>query len=100
MLPITATPNSLASDFIFGYSTAAFQIEGASHEDGKSDSVWDALCKKPGAVADGSSGDEAINSYHLYPEDIKLLKEYGAKAYRFSVSWPRIIPGGSSHPSL
>ncbi|KAK3071002.1 hypothetical protein LTR53_009450 [Teratosphaeriaceae sp. CCFEE 6253] len=89
----------LPKDFLWGYATASYQIEGAPHEDGRADSIWDTFCRIPGKIADGSSGDVACDSYHRYKEDVALLKELGAKAYRFSISWSRVIPlGGRDDP--
>ncbi|KAL1952931.1 hypothetical protein VTO42DRAFT_3934 [Malbranchea cinnamomea] len=89
----------LPSDFLWGFATAAYQIEGAANEDGRGPSIWDTFCKIPGKIADASSGDVACDSYHRTAEDIELLKQYRAKAYRFSLSWSRIIPlGGRNDP--
>ena len=82
-------------DFLWGAATASYQIEGAANEDGKGESVWDVFCKKKGAVYEGQSGDVACDHYHRYKEDLALLKQLGAKSYRFSVSWPRILPEGT-----
>lgn len=84
----------LPTNFEFGVSTAAYQIEGAWLEGGKSLSVWDNLVHS-GAVIDNSTGDVAADSFHKYPEDIALMKEYGIKNYRMSVAWARIIPHGN-----
>ncbi|MCJ1253642.1 hypothetical protein MMC24_001454 [Lignoscripta atroalba] len=90
---------SLPSDFLWGFATASYQIEGGANEDGRGPSIWDAFCKIPGKIADGSSGDVACDSYHHIDEDIALLKQTGAKAYRFSLSWSRVIPlGGRNDP--
>lgn len=76
-----------------------YQIEGAIHEDGRADSIWDSFCRQPGKIADGSSGEVACDSYMRTDQDIALLKSIGAKAYRFSLSWSRIIPlGGRNDP--
>ncbi|KAI7228135.1 glycoside hydrolase family 1 protein [Hortaea werneckii] len=89
----------LPKDFLWGYATASYQIEGAPHEDGRGDSIWDTFCRIPGKIADGTSGDVACDSYHRYKEDVALLKQLGAKAYRFSISWSRVIPlGGRKDP--
>ncbi|KAK5121243.1 hypothetical protein LTR85_005409 [Meristemomyces frigidus] len=89
----------LPKDFLWGYATASYQIEGAPHEDGRADSIWDTFCRIPGKIADGSNGDVACDSYHRYKEDVALLKDVGAKAYRFSISWSRVIPlGGREDP--
>jgi beta-glucosidase len=85
---------SLPSDFIWGFATAAYQIEGAIDKDGRGASIWDTFCEKPKKIADGSSGVTACDSYNRTAEDIALLKDLGAKAYRFSLSWTRIIPKG------
>jgi beta-glucosidase len=71
----------------FGLTVDSYQIEGAPDEDGRGPSIWDIHCKKPGKIADGSSGDVACDSYHRTAEDIDLLKTCGAQAYRFSLSW-------------
>ncbi|KAM0706465.1 hypothetical protein Q7P35_005792 [Cladosporium inversicolor] len=90
---------SLPKDFLWGFATASYQIEGAAKEDGRGESIWDTFCRIPGKIADGSSGDVACDSYHVYKEDVALLKSLGAKAYRFSVSWSRVIPlGGRDDP--
>ena len=82
------------NDFAFGAATSAYQIEGAPYEDGKSESIWDRFSKKPGAIIDQSSGDVACDHYHRWREDIAVLKAMDLKAYRFSLAWTRILPGG------
>ena len=84
---------ALPPDFVFGAATAAFQIEGASHTDGRTDSVWDVFCRVPGAVIDGDDGTVACDHYHRYPDDIRIMTELGLDAYRFSMSWSRVRPG-------
>jgi beta-glucosidase len=86
---------SFSKDFLWGVSTASYQIEGAAREDGKGLSVWDDFTSRPGSVIDGSSGDVACDHYHRYRQDIDLMREMGINAYRFSISWPRIIPNGT-----
>lgn len=89
----------LPADFLWGFATASYQIEGATTVDGRGPSIWDAFCAIPGKIADGSSGVVACDSYNRTGEDIALLKSLGAKAYRFSISWSRIIPlGGRNDP--
>ena len=80
---------------LWGCATAAYQIEGAVGEDGRQPSVWDIFSHTPGKTLDGDTGDIADDHYHLYKQDIQLLKSLGVKAYRFSVAWPRVVPGGS-----
>ncbi|MCI1787797.1 MAG: GH1 family beta-glucosidase [Actinomyces sp.] len=80
--------------FRWGAATAAAQIEGAGREDGKGDSIWDALCRRPGAIADGSDIEVACDHYHRMPEDVALMRELGIGTYRFSVSWARVMPDG------
>ncbi len=80
-------------DFLWGTATAAAQIEGAAHEDGKEDSIWDAFARVPDAIAHGDTPEVASDHYHRMPEDVALMKELGLRAYRFSTSWARIKPG-------
>ncbi|PIN06789.1 Beta-glucosidase, lactase phlorizinhydrolase [Handroanthus impetiginosus] len=83
------------NDFVFGSGTSAFQVEGAAALDGKAPSVWDDFTlRTPGRIADGSNGIVAADMYHKYKEDIRNMKKMGFDVYRFSISWPRILPGG------
>ena len=82
-------------DFIWGAATASYQIEGAWEEDGKGESIWDRFSHTPGKVDNGDTGDIACDHYHRWQEDITLMKDLGLKAYRFSISWPRILPSGT-----
>jgi beta-glucosidase len=82
-------------DFIWGAATAAYQIEGGALQDGRGLSVWDEFSHTPGKTRLGDHGDYACDSYNRMEEDIAILKELGMKAYRFSISWPRIIPNGT-----
>ncbi|MDY0093039.1 MAG: GH1 family beta-glucosidase [Candidatus Vecturithrix sp.] len=86
---------SFPANFAWGAATASYQIEGAAFEDGKGWSVWDMFCRKAGAVFKGHTGDVACDHYHCYKEDVAIMKEIGLKAYRLSLSWPRIIPAGT-----
>lgn len=81
-------------DFLWGAASAAYQVEGAWNEDGKGPSVWDIFTHQPGTTFKGSNGDVAVDHYHRMDEDVALMAEMGLKAYRFSVSWPRIFPTG------
>ncbi len=81
-------------DFVWGGATSSYQIEGAWNEDGKGPSIWDVFCMIPGKVANGDTGNIACDHYHRLEEDVALMKNLGLKAYRFSISWPRIIPAG------
>ncbi|MBW3091846.1 beta-glucosidase [Bifidobacterium sp. 82T10] len=78
--------------FTWGTATASYQVEGAIHEDGRTPSIWDTFCAKPGTISDGSSGEFACDQYHRYRDDIALMKQLGIGAYRFSVAWSRIVP--------
>ncbi|MCB8991208.1 MAG: beta-glucosidase [Ardenticatenaceae bacterium] len=80
--------------FLWGVATSAYQIEGGWNEDGRSPSIWDTFAKTPGKTKNGATGDVACDHYHRWPEDVALMKELGIQAYRFSVSWPRILPDG------
>ncbi len=82
------------SDFLWGAGSSAYQVEGAWNADGKGVSIWDVFAHTPGMIANGDHGDVACDSYHRYREDVRLMKELGLNAYRFSVSWARVIPEG------
>jgi beta-glucosidase len=84
----------LPEGFVLGTATSAFQIEGATHEGGRGESVWDAFTTQRGRILDGSTADRAADHLHRYPEDVELLRDLGADAYRFSFSWPRLQPEG------
>jgi beta-glucosidase len=80
--------------FLWGAATSAYQIEGATDEDGRGESIWDTFCATPGKVHNGDSGAIACDSYHRYRLDIALMRELGLNAFRFSIAWPRIVPDG------
>lgn len=89
----------LRNDFLWGFATASHQIEGSPSSDNRLPSIWDTFSHLPGATLDGLTADIATDSYNLYLQDIRLLKSYGVNAYRFSISWSRIIPkGGRGDP--
>ncbi|MGW3140035.1 GH1 family beta-glucosidase [Streptomyces sp. NPDC001139] len=81
-------------DFLWGTATAAYQIEGAVAEDGRSPSIWDTYSHTPGKVEGDDNGDVACDHYHRWREDIGLMRRLGTNAYRLSVAWPRVVPGG------
>lgn len=88
------------ADFVWGVATAAFQIEGSTTVDGRSDSIWDAYCRVQGAVANGDTGDPAADHYQQMADDVALMATMGVNAYRFSVAWPRVRPdGGAVNPA-
>ena len=78
--------------FLWGSATAAYQIEGAAHEDGRRDSIWDVFCRVPGAVVGAESGEVACDHYHRMPADVAMMAELGLQSYRFSTSWSRVRP--------
>ncbi len=82
------------SSFVWGAAAASYQIEGATDADGKGPLVWDIFCRQPGKIWQGNTGDVACDHYHRYREDVRLMKELGLQAYRFSISWPRVLPQG------
>ncbi|MDR6866481.1 beta-glucosidase [Microbacterium resistens] len=91
---------SFPEGFLFGAATAAYQIEGAAFEDGRTVSIWDAFARVPGAVQNGDTGDVACDHYHRVPEDVALMRELGLQVYRFSTSWSRVRPdGGAVNPA-
>jgi beta-glucosidase len=85
--------------FVWGCATSAYQIEGGAKDDGRGPSIWDTFSHIPGKTFEGATGDVADDSYHRYKEDVKLLKDLGAKSYRFSVSWSRVFPQGRGRPN-
>lgn len=92
--PSTDTAVSFPPTFLWGSATAAYQVEGAHDADGRAPSIWDTFSKTPGAVHAGHTGDVACDHYRRYREDVALMKSLNLKAYRFSVSWSRVMPDG------
>ncbi len=92
---IRVTKDQFPADFVWGVATSAFQIEGASREDGKGPSIWDEFCQQPGVISDHSNGDVACDHYHRYESDLDLIEAMQVDAYRFSISWPRVRPTGA-----
>jgi beta-glucosidase len=91
-LPVTRA--DFPKNFLFGVATSSYQIEGAAHEDGRGESIWDTFCREPGRILDNSNGDVACDHYHRWAADLDLIKSLGVDAYRFSLAWPRIQPDG------
>jgi beta-glucosidase len=92
--PETTTELRFPAGFRWGTATAAYQIEGAATEDGRTPSIWDTFCRTPGKVRNGDSGDIAADHYHRMREDVALMKQLGVTDYRFSIAWPRVQPTG------
>ena len=82
-------------DFLWGAATSAYQIEGAVHEDGRALSMWDRFAAMPGTTYQGQTGEIAADHYHRMEEDVALMAQLNLNAYRFSLSWPRILPQGT-----
>lgn len=80
--------------FLWGAASAAYQVEGAAAEDGRGPSIWDVFVRTPGKVRNGDTGDIACDQYHRLDTDLDLIASLGLKAYRFSVSWSRVLPTG------
>jgi len=91
---VDLTASDFPSDFLWGVATSAYQIEGAVDEGGRSPSIWDTFSHTPGKTHDGETGDIAADHYHRFEEDVALMAEIGVNAYRFSISWSRLIPDG------
>ncbi|WP_433533226.1 GH1 family beta-glucosidase [Micromonospora sp. CA-263727] len=92
--PLSGPAATFPDGFRWGVATSAYQIEGATDADGRTASIWDTFCQVPGAVAGGESGAVACDHYHRMPQDVALMAGLGVDTYRFSVSWPRVQPGG------
>jgi beta-glucosidase len=90
-----APQRAFPKDFLWGTATSAYQVEGAVHEDGRGPSIWDTFSHTPGKIRDGSNADVSTDHYHRYKEDVALMKAMGARAYRFSIAWPRVFPQGA-----
>src|SRR5215217_8763834 len=85
---------SFPSDFVWGAATASYQIEGATREGGRGESIWDRFSGMPGKVRNGDTGEIACDFYHRFRHDVRLMQELGVDAFRFSISWPRVLPQG------
>ncbi|MDW6025428.1 GH1 family beta-glucosidase [Mesorhizobium sp. BAC0120] len=86
--------NAFPQNFLWGASTAAYQVEGAAAEDGRGPSIWDSFVRQPGKIVRGDTGDVAGDQYHRLESDLDLAAELGLKLHRFSVSWSRVVPDG------
>lgn len=86
--------SAFPESFLWGAATAAWQVEGAVHEDGRGESIWDRFCRMPGRTPNGETGDVACDHYHRWRDDVENMRDLGLKAYRFSIAWPRIFPQG------
>ncbi|MFN2520775.1 MAG: GH1 family beta-glucosidase [Candidatus Limnocylindria bacterium] len=82
-------------EFLWGVATSSYQVEGAVDVDGRGESIWDRFSHTPGRIKDGSNGDVACDHYRRYADDVALMGDLGAGAYRFSIAWPRVVPSGS-----
>jgi len=98
MSPISPAPFTWPHGFIWGSATAAAQIEGAGHEGGKEDSIWDVFARVPGAIAGGHDLETAVDHYHRMPADVQLMASLGLDSYRFSTSWARVRPADRANP--
>lgn len=87
------------TDFLWGAATASYQIEGAALEDGRGECIWTRFSHTDGKVKHGHTGDVACDHYHRYAEDVALMQQLGLRAYRFSISWPRLLPEGTGAPN-
>jgi beta-glucosidase len=90
------TTAQFPAGFRWGVATAAFQIEGATDADGRTDSIWDELCRRPGAVLNGDTGEVACDHYRRMPQDVAMMRDLGVGTYRFSTSWCRVRPDGGA----
>jgi beta-glucosidase len=95
----TSNVNRFPDGFVWGTATSSYQIEGAVNEDGRGQSIWDPFVRLQSKIIDHSTADVANDHYHRYKEDVQLIKELGAKAYRFSIAWPRVFPDGTGMPN-
>ena len=93
--PDPVAVSCLPEEFVWGVAAASAQIEGAAHEDGKGESIWDRFAATPGRVKNGDTLDPACDHYHRYESDAALMRQLGVGHYRLSVAWPRVFPQGA-----
>ena len=86
---------AFSKDFVWGAATSAYQIEGAVKEDGKGAHIWDVYTGEAGHIFEGHRGEVACDHYHRYCQDVRLMREIGLNAYRFSIDWSRVLPEGT-----
>jgi beta-glucosidase len=94
MVGTARPPGRFPPGFVWGAATSAYQVEGAVAEDGRGESIWDRFAHSPGRIREGHTGDVAADHYHRSADDVAIMAELGLGAYRFSVSWPRVLPDG------
>src|SRR5258708_22282324 len=97
--PESVAAGTFPEGFSWGVATSAFQVEGAVKEDGRGASIWDRYAHTPGKIRNGDNADVAADHYHRYKDDVRLMQDFGVKAYRFSIAWPRIFPSGVGQPN-
>jgi beta-glucosidase len=93
VMDLEAAPLRFPEGFLWGTATSSYQVEGRGER--RADCIWDRFCRLPGKIRDGSNGDIACDDFHRFPEDIALIAGAGLKAYRYSISWPRVLPDGA-----
>src|SRR3954470_1379638 len=96
----TSDGRPVPADFVLGAATAAYQIEGGATDGGRGPSIWDVFSHTPGKIAENATGDVAADHYHRVEADLDLMEALNLTAYRFSISWSRVIPDGDGHVNI